>query len=111
MEGKGIYKDSLLEITGNRIVFQNYYYPSMKPKEVFIENIEKVEMKEPTFTTGKYRFQGTGNLRTWFPLDGSRNRRDKIFVLFLKNQWVRIGFTAEHSGPIMEFFRTRGLLK
>ena len=111
MEEKSIYKDSLLEIVGNKIIFHNYYFPSMKPKEVLIENIAKVEVKEPTIATGKYRYQGTGDLRTWFPLDGSRDKRDKIFILFLKTQWVRIGFTAESSGPIAEYFHTKGLLK
>jgi hypothetical protein len=35
-----VYKDSLLEISNDKIIFKNYYFPSLKPKEVPIESIE-----------------------------------------------------------------------
>ncbi len=60
--------------------------------------------------TGKYRYQGTGDIRTWYPLDIARNKRDKIFFLFLKNKWVRIGFTVENSEAIEKYFKEKGLL-
>ena len=104
------YKDSLLEIVDNKIILKNYYFPSMKPKEVPIEMIERVEIKEPTVATGKYRFHGTGDIRTWYPMDMERSKRDKIFFLFIKNKWVRIGFTSEHSAPVENYFREKGLL-
>jgi hypothetical protein len=68
----------------------------MKPKEVLLINIEKVETKKPTMAAGKYRYQGTGDFRTWYPMDSDRSKRDTIFFLFLKTKWVRIGFTAEN---------------
>ncbi len=105
-----IYKDRLLEIVGDKIIFKKYYFPSMKPKEVMITDIIKVEVKEPTIATGKYRFHGTGDFRTWFPMDMERNKRDKIFFMFLKTQRTRIGFTSENSEAIEKYFKEKGLL-
>ena len=110
MDDQVIYKDRLLEIVGSKIIFKGYYFPSMKPKEVLVENIEKVEVKKPTIATGKYRYQGTGDFRTWYPMDAKRNERDKIFFLFLKTQRIRIGFTSENSEPVEKYFRDKGLL-
>jgi len=110
MNNEIVYKDSLLEISSDKIVFKNYYFPSLKPKEVSIESIDKVEVKEPSMRTGKYRFHGTGDFRTWYPLDNARNKRDKIFFLFLKTQRVRIGFTGENSEAIEKYFKEKGFL-
>jgi hypothetical protein len=110
MNNEVVYKDSLLEISKDKIIFKNYYFPSLKPKEVPIGSIEKVEVKEPTMRTGKYRYHGTGDFRTWYPLDAGRSKRDKIFFLFLSTQKVRIGFTAENSAAIEKYFREKGLL-
>jgi hypothetical protein len=106
-----IYKDSLLEISNDKIIFKNYYFPSLKPKEVPIESIEKVEVKEPSMRTGKYRYHGTGDFRTWYPLDAKRSKRDKIFFLFLNTQKVRIGFTSENSDAIEKYFKEKDLLR
>jgi hypothetical protein len=111
MNNELVYKDSLLEISSDKIVFKNYYFPSLKPKEVSIESIDKVEVKEPSMRTGKYRFHGTGDLRTWFPLDNARNTRDIIFFITLKHRWSRIGFTVEDSHTVQRIFRGKGLLR
>jgi hypothetical protein len=110
MDERFIYKDSLLEIAGNKLILKNYYFPSMRPKEIEIGNIKKVEVKEPSVATGKYRFHGTGNILTWYPMDMERYKRDKIFIMFLKTQRIRIGFTCENSAVIEGYFRDRGLL-
>ncbi len=110
MKSKIVYQDSLLEISCDKIVLKNYYFPSLKPKELLIESIDKVEVKEPSMRTGKYRYHGTGDFRTWFPLDNLRSKRDKIFFLFLKNTWMRIGFTGENSEAIEKYFKDKGLL-
>jgi hypothetical protein len=72
---------------------------------------EKVEVKEPSMRTGKNRFHGTGDLQTWFPMDVSRNTRDKMFFITTKNKWVRIGFTGENSGAMEKIFKDKGLLQ
>jgi hypothetical protein len=110
MNNETVYQDSLVEISGDTIVFKNYYFPLLTSKIVFINNIEKVEVQEPSISTGKYRYHGSGDLRTWYPMDMDRHKRDKIFFLFLKNAWVRIGFTAENSEAIVKYFSEKGLL-
>ncbi|RPI02295.1 MAG: hypothetical protein EHM64_14240 [Ignavibacteriae bacterium] len=111
MNNGTIYQDSLIELFRDKIVFKKYYFPSLKSKEVPVESIEKVVTKEPSLGTGKYRFHGTGDFRTWYPQDFARNKRDKIFILFIKNKWVRIGFTGENSGSIEKYFEAKRLLR
>ncbi|MFH1194751.1 MAG: hypothetical protein V1720_03500 [bacterium] len=110
MKDKIVYEDSLLELTDDKIVLKNYYFPSLKPKEISIHSIDKVEMKEPSIRTGKYRYHGTGDFQKWYPLDTARSKRDKIFFLFLKDKWIRIGFTAENSEPVEKYFKEKGFL-
>ena len=105
-----IYQDKLVEISNDSILLKNYYFPSQKPKEVEFSSIDNVEAKEPSMRTGKWRFQGTGDFHTWFPLDNMRNTRDKIFFIKLKDKWVQIGFTVENSEAVKKIFREKGLL-
>ena len=102
-----VYHNNLLEITNDKIAFKDYYFSSMKPKVLFISNIEKVDVKEAFMQTGKYRFHGTGDLRTWYPMDAPRNKRDKIFFITIKNKWIRIEFTGENSKVIEKFQRSK----
>ncbi len=110
MNNEIIYKDSLLEISNDRIIFYNYYFPSLKSKEVPVRDIDKVEVKAPSIRTGKYRYHGTGDFRIWYPLDAGRSGRDKIFVLSLRTQRIRIGFTTENSAAVETYFKEKGLL-
>jgi hypothetical protein len=105
-----IYQDNLVEISNDSILLKNYYFPSQKPKEILFDSIKNVEVKLPTLATGKWRFQGTGDFHTWFPLDTERNKRDKIFFISLKNKWIQIGFTVEDSETVQNIFKSKGLL-
>jgi hypothetical protein len=58
--------------------------------------IESIEIKEPTLLNGKYGIQGSGDFEKWFPRDGKRPSRDKIFIINLNNKRRRIGFTVEN---------------
>jgi hypothetical protein len=80
-----------------------YYFPFGK-KHVTLSDIEYIEAKTPTLLNGKWRIWGTGDFITWFPCDSSRPIRDTIFIAHLKNRIVRIGFTVEESGPVINFF-------
>ena len=105
-----IYQDKLVEISNDSILLKNYYFPSQKPKEILFDSIKNVKVKMPTFATGKWRFQGTGDFHTWFPLDNKRNIRDKIFFISLKDKWIQIGFTVEDSEAVQNIFKAKGLL-
>ena len=109
MNNNVLYQDKLIEISDASVLLKNYYYPSLKPKEIAFSSIESIIVKQPSIWTGKWRLHGTGNFRTWFPLDNARNKRDKIFFMTLKEKWVRIGFTAENSEPVEKIFREKGL--
>ncbi len=106
----GEYKDKLIEVSGDAIVFKNYYFPTGS-KRIKLSQVEYIEEKQPTLSNGKWRLHGTGDFRTWFPADYARPSRDKIFVIKVKNKWMRIGFTAENSHIVSELLRTRGLLR
>jgi hypothetical protein len=108
----GEYKDSLIEVSGEKIVFKNYYFP-VGNKTVNLCQVESVEEKPCTMKNGKWRLHGSNdfNCKTWFSADYARPGRDKIFVMKVKGKWMQIGFTVEHSGAVCSLFRGKGLLR
>ena len=110
--GEGRYKDSLIEICDDTIIFENYYLLN-RSKKVNLSQVEYIEEKLPTIWNGKYRLSGTGDLlfRIWFPADYNRPNRDRIFVMKIKNKWTQIGFTVENSNMVSELFARKGLLR
>jgi len=106
-----IYHDNLTTITENEIIFEHYYYPTDKKKVVRLTDIERITVKIATFINGKWRIHGTGNLKTWFPRDNKRPKRDKIFFASLKSQWISIGFTAEDSEQVEKILKEKKLIK
>lgn len=104
MNKKILYTDGLIELTDDSILFRNYYYP-FGSRRVTLSEVDTVRVKKPTISTGKYRYYGTGDFRTWFPPD-SRSSRDKIFIMTLKNKWWRIGFTVEDSQSVVKTLST-----
>ncbi len=99
MAGKSeiLYEDKLVEIREDSLILKNYYFPSMSPKQIYFRDIERIEIKAASLLTGKWRIQGTGDLRTWFPFDFSRSKREKIFFIYYKDKWMRSAFTVEDS--------------
>lgn len=106
-----LYKDNLVEITEQEIIFHRYYFPFCGDKHVPLNQIENVEVRRPSVFGGSWRIWGSGDFKTWFPLDGARPSRDAIFVASLHNSSRRIGFTVEHSKEAAEALRGRGLLQ
>ena len=111
MTNNPTYHDSLITIAADEIVFADYYFPRHTPKTVRLTDIADITVCEPTIWNGKWRLHGTGNLKTWFPADYNRPRRDKIFIADLKSQWIKIGFTVEDSARVETIFRQLGLIK
>jgi len=108
----GKYKDGLIEVSQDKIIFKDYYFP-MGAKSVNFSEVEYVQTKKPTLWNGKWRLHGTGDLlfRIWFPADYNRPSRDTIFVMKVKNKWTKIGFTVENSQAVSELFKNKGLLR
>ena len=107
-----LYQDGLIEITDEKIVFQHYYFPFGSAKRVPLSQIESIQAKPPSFFGGSWRIWGSGDplFRTWFPLDGARPSRDLIFIATLRGRSVRVGFTVEHSQPVIGILEKLGLL-
>jgi hypothetical protein len=82
----------------------------MKPKKVQFADIAWIQTKEPSLFTGKWRVHGTGNIKTWYPMDIGRHKRDTIFLAILSTQWNSIGFTVENSEKAKNIFKDKGLL-
>jgi hypothetical protein len=108
---KMIYKDNLVTITEEKIIFEHYYFPTGKKKAVLFADIEWIKVKHSSLRNGKWRIHGTGNFKTWFPRDTQRPQRDKIFFAKIKGQWVDIGFTVEDSAQVERIFRKIDLLR
>jgi hypothetical protein len=111
MSSKVLYSDKLVEIYDDSIILLKYYFPSMALKKIFFKDIEIIEVRNPTFFSGKWRIQGTGNFRTWYPFDSSRPKRDKIFILKLKNKWNQAGFTVENSYTVEAILKAKRLIR
>lgn len=111
MNNNILYKDSLIEILKDSITLRNYYFPTLFPKKISFEKIEYIECKKPTLVTGKWRFWGTGDFKTWFPADFSRNKRESIFLIHQKQKRIVNGFTVENAEMVKNILREKYLLK
>ena len=105
-----MYDDSLIEICDGCIRLKHYYFPFQTSKVVPFNTIMRVDLYKPSVRTGSWRIWGTGDFRTWFPLDVARPQRDLIFIITLKQKWLRIGFTAENSDRVQMILKEKGLI-
>ena len=111
IRNKTLYQDSLITIEGDNLTLKNYYFPSLSSKKILFANVESIKVYEPSILRGKWRIQGTGDFRTWYPADSSRYKRDKIFVIIFKNKWMRSAFTVENSEKVTEILTEKELIK
>jgi hypothetical protein len=105
MKSEIVYSDKLVEISNDAVLVRNYYYP-FGDKRVDFEKIESIIVQKPTLLSGKYRYYGTGDFRTWFPPD-NRSSRDVIFIIKIRKKWWQIGLTVEDSQAVLEVFKDR----
>lgn len=105
-----LYKDGLIEITDQEVVFHRYYLPFGGDKHVPLNRIENIEVRKPSIAFGSWRIWG-GGPRTWFPFDGARPSRDAIFIANLRGCFIRVGFTVEHSKKAIGVFEEKGLVR
>ena len=109
MTSEVIYSDKLVEITEDGIVFRNYYFPFGTGRVPWTE-VGGATWEEPKWSNGKWRVQGTGDFRTWFPRDWKRPVRDRIFFIGFPTSRRRIGFTVEDSETVTNILSEKGLL-
>jgi hypothetical protein len=104
-----MYRDSLIEITDKGLTLHRYYFP-FGDRDVAFDELEKVEVLSPSIWAGRWRIWGSGDLKTWFPLDWKRPSRDRIFVGHLRGKTKRIGFTVEKSAEVEKLLTAKGLV-
>jgi hypothetical protein len=84
------YRDSLISITEDKIIFKHYclwnhntqpWQRRGKPKAVLLTDIAWIRVEKATIWNGRWRIHGAGNFKTWFPRDNRCFKRDKIFFL------------------------------
>lgn len=105
-----LYKDYLIEIDDASLTLNNYYFPTLKLKKIEFSKIDSVECVEPSLLTGKWRLGGTGDFKTWFPADFSRNKRDATLLIHQKQKKIVIGFTVENSIEVKNILKDKRLL-
>ena len=105
-----LYQDHLVTISGNSITFHHYSFPLfLSDRKVYFRDIVRIEVKKTALGTGKWRIAGSGDLRTWFPMDGGRPARDRTFFATLNAEWWTIGFTVENSTRVLSVLKEHGL--
>ncbi len=109
MENNLIYFDQLVDVFEDGIRIKKYYFPSGKAKFVKFSEILQIEKERPTLMNGKWRYWGSGDFITWFPLDWHRPKRNFIFFLRLATQNIRIGFTVENTEAFIDAIESKGI--
>ncbi|HXX55795.1 MAG TPA: hypothetical protein VEI81_06850 [Methanoregula sp.] len=104
-----LYRDRLVCITDSSITFFRYSFPFLGRKEVALSDIDHIVAAKPSLANGRWRIWGSGDLITWFPLDGARPSRDRIFIATLVGRRMKIGFTVEDSARVTALLRSRGI--
>ena len=92
-----LYNDSLVTLGRDILIVKNYYFPFGKSKTINVSDIESVSIEPLTLLTGKYRIWGSGNLKMWFPLDGGRIKRNRVFIFALRTQRIYPAVTVKDS--------------
>jgi hypothetical protein len=100
-----LYSDRLIEISEDAVLIRKYYFP-FGSKRVSLADIESVTAYKPSLLSGAYRYWGTGDFRTWYPPD-NRTKRDRIFIMKLKEKWWQIGFTVEDSQTVLNVLKDK----
>ncbi len=105
-----LYQDKLIILYDDSIILLKYYFPSLTSKTILFRDIKNIGVHKPTLFSGKYRIQGTGNFRTWYPFDSLRPKRNKIFIIKYVDKWVQSGFTVENSEEVESILREKKLI-
>ncbi len=102
-----LYTDKLVEISEDSILFRNYY--PVGSKRFPVSNIKEITYYQSKWWSGKWRICGSGDFKTWWPLDRKRPSRDMVFILYPVKGKRRVGFTVEDSQKAMEALREIGV--
>jgi hypothetical protein len=105
-----LYADGLVTLTGESITFHHYSFPFFTAgRTVLYQDIGHIAIRKPTVLTGRWRIAGCGDLRTWFPFDGNRPSRDRIFHAAIRTRGMDVGFTVTDPAAVTAILREKGV--
>ena len=104
-----LYSDPLLTIGDDGLCVRQYTL-FQGDKCVPWTDVEWVKAIQPTLWNGRWRLGGTGSFATWFATDWGRPTRETIFVMKLRDQSMKIGFTVQDAQRVKQILAERGLL-
>ena len=89
------YHDKYVEIYNDHIILNGFHFGPFGKKKIRFEDVGQIRVIKLDLLGGKYRFQGTGDLKTWFSQDLKRSSKEKAFILERHERYWDIGFTVE----------------
>lgn len=122
-----LYKDGLVELSDQELVFKNYYFP-VGSRSIPLNDIESIQVRQPTLMN-RWRLWGSDDLKTWFPNDWRRPSRDRVFFVTLRenpqhDSWRKrllnsitgrsyrhIGFTVHDWQALASILEKEGLVR
>ena len=110
-----LYSDNLVTLTEDSITFHHYDYVQcsypffISNRTVLYPDIERIVIWKPSVLTGKWRLCGSSDLSTWFPYDGHRPSRDRIFRAHIRTGGMNVGFTVEDPLTVTAILRKKGI--
>ena len=106
-----LYHDKHVEIYNDFLILSGFYFGPIGRKKILFEDISSIEIVDLSWKTGKYRFQGTGDFRTWYTQDVNRSSKEKGFIIIRPAKWWKIAFTVENFEKVFSIFYEKGLIK
>ncbi len=104
------YHDGYADVFEDSIVIKKYYFPIPLSKRIDFNEIESISIETPNIKNGKWRIWGSGNLNTWFPLDFDRHKRNKMFIISIKDKRFKIGLTVTNPDKLTHMLGKYNLL-
>lgn len=102
-----LYSDCLVDIYYDHLIVKNYYFLWLGRKNLPFDEISQIKAVTLKIYDGKWRLQGTGDFRTWWPYDGNRAWRRKGFIIKRKGKWAQTGLTVENFDQVLTILKER----
>jgi hypothetical protein len=104
---EALYADPMVEIFEDTLILKRYYLLWLGRKVVPFAEIASAAATELKPFNGRFRFQGSDNLKTWWPLDWARPNRRWAFIIRRKNRRSEIGLTVENYDTVLGLFHQK----
>jgi hypothetical protein len=100
-----------VDVSDEEMIIKKFYFPIPFSKKIKINQIESISIQNPELLNGKLRIWGSGDLKTWFPLDFGRSKRNKIFIIKTKGNQFKIGLTVNNPEEFIQRINKYNLIQ